>query len=380
MKRILIAPDKFKGSLRGIEVAEAIAAGFRRVFPDAVYDLVPVADGGDGTLDALVSALRGEEIEATVSGPNGKPLRAAYGLMRARALGVVEMARASGLALMPVGTNDPMTATSRGTGELIADAISSGARRVIVAIGGSATNDAGAGALRALGARFLDANSEELPPGGAALERLRFIDDGDLQARLKDVTIEIACDVKNPLVGPNGASAIYGPQKGASPAEVVELDAALTQFAVVAAKTTGVDVRDVPGAGAAGGFGGGFLALAGAQLRPGAELVLDALDFSRHLDAADLVVTGEGRLDKQTLSGKAPFAVAQAARARRIPTVAIAGSISLSQDEIEAVGLEKAVASAPASMPLDEAMRRARDLVESAAFQLAGSIRDEPLT
>ncbi|MBV8222108.1 MAG: glycerate kinase, partial [Candidatus Eremiobacteraeota bacterium] len=249
---MVIAPDKFKGSLRGIEVARAIEAGFRRVFPDATYDLIPVADGGDGTLDALVTSLHGTEIEETVTGPDGKPVRAAYGLIDAHSLGVVEMARASGLALVAPGTNDAMTSTSRGTGELIAAALKAGARRVIVAIGGSATNDAGVGALRALGARFLDADAEELPPGGAALIRLRHIDTGDLEARLAGVTIEIACDVKNPLVGPNGASAIYGPQKGASPAEVAELDAALTQFAMVAAKTTGVDVRDVPGAGAAG--------------------------------------------------------------------------------------------------------------------------------
>ena len=340
------------------------------MFPDANYELVPVADGGDGTLDAMVSALHGREIEMTVSGPDRNPVRAQYGLLP-EAIAVVEMARASGLALLPPGTNDPMTATSYGTGELIAAAIKAGGKRLIVAIGGSATNDAGTGALRALGTRFLDTDSEELPPGGAALIRLRHIDTGDSDARLAGTTIEIACDVTNPLVGRNGASAVYGPQKGASPADVAELDAALTQFAIVAAKTTGVDVRDVPGAGAAGGFGGGFLALAGAHLRPGAELVLDVLDFQRHLEGADLVVTGEGRLDRQTLSGKAPYAVAQAARARGIPVVALAGSIALSEDELESAGIEKAVAIAPATMPLDQAMRRARELIECAAFQLA---------
>ncbi|MBV8170756.1 MAG: glycerate kinase [Candidatus Eremiobacteraeota bacterium] len=372
---MVIAPDKFKGSLRGIEVARAIEAGFRHAFPDAAYDLVPVADGGDGTLDALVSALHGREISATVTGPDGNPVDAAFGLIESQGLGVVEMARASGLALLRAGTNDPMTATSRGTGELIAAALKGGARRIIVAIGGSATNDAGAGALRALGARFVDANIEELPPGGAALIRLRHIDDGDLQARLAGATIEIACDVTNPLIGPNGASAIYGPQKGASPQEVVELDAALAQFAEIARKTTGVDVRSVPGAGAAGGFGGGFLALAGAQLRPGAELVLDVLDFAQHLSGAGLVVTGEGRLDKQTLSGKAPYAVARAAQARGIPAVAIAGSIALTEDELESAGISKAVATAPASMRIEEAMRRAYELTQEAARRLAETLR-----
>jgi glycerate 2-kinase len=344
------------------------------VFPDASLDLLPVADGGDGTLDALVSSLGGREITLEVSGPDGAALRAAFGLMGDGTTAVVELARASGLALLPPGTNDPLTATTYGTGQLIAAALDAGARRVIVAIGGSATNDAGTGALRALGARFLDENAEELPRGGAALARLRHIDTGDLEARLAETTIEIACDVTNPLVGPNGASAIYGPQKGATPDEVRELDAALKQFAVVAAATTGADVSDVPGAGAAGGFGGGFLALAGARLRPGAELVLDVLDFQRHLEGADLVVTGEGRLDKQTLSGKAPYAVAQAAHARGIPVIALAGSIALSEDEVESAGIEKAVAIAPATMPVDEAMRRARELIESAAFQLAGSL------
>ena len=347
------------------------------MFPDATYDLIPVADGGDGTLDALVTSLHGTEIEETVTGPDGKPVRAAYGLIDAHSLGVVEMARASGLALVAPGTNDAMTSTSRGTGELIAAALKAGARRVIVAIGGSATNDAGVGALRALGARFLDADAEELPPGGAALIRLRHIDTGDLEARLAGVTIEIACDVKNPLVGPNGASAIYGPQKGASPAEVAELDAALTQFAMVAAKTTGVDVRDVPGAGAAGGFGGGFLALAGAQLRPGADLVFDVLHFADHLTGADLVVTGEGRLDKQTLSGKAPYAVAQAARARGIPVVAIAGTVTTTPDELEEMGIREAVAIEPQGMSIQESMRHAASLTEDAAFNLAKRLRED---
>jgi glycerate 2-kinase len=360
---------------------------------------VPVADGGDGTLDAMVAALHGREITLTVSGPDGKPVQAPYGLMQSRApevqsralerghmqsrpleagfdtIAVVEMARASGLALLPAGTNDPMTATSYGTGQLISAALQAGARRVIVAIGGSATNDAGTGALRALGARFLDANAEELPPGGAALARLRHIDTGDLDARLKGSSIEIACDVTNPLLGANGASAIYGPQKGASPAQVRELDAALAQFAAVAAKTTGADVRDVPGAGAAGGFGGGFLALAGARLRPGAQLVFEVIDFNHRLEGADLVVAGEGRLDKQTLSGKAPFAVAQAARQRGIPVVAVAGTVSVRADELEAMGIAKAVAIAPPGMRESEAMERAAELTERAAYELGGFIR-----
>jgi glycerate kinase len=225
-----------------------------------------------------------------------------------------------------------------------------------------------------LGARFLDASRHELPPGGAALARLNRVDASALDARLHGVTIEIASDVTNPLCGPNGASAIYGPQKGASPDDVRELDAALAQFASVASELTGRDIRNVPGAGAAGGFGGGFLALAGAQLRPGADLVLDVLDFSKRLEGADLVVTGEGRIDKQTLSGKAPYAVAHMAHAKGIPVVAVAGSVALSADDLEMMGIQSAVGIAPPDMPVEEAMRRAAELTEAASQELAASL------
>ena len=348
--------------------------GFRRVFPDATYRLVPVADGGDGTLEALVDALHGRAIDVEVTGPDGRRLRAAYGLLGDGKTAIVEMARASGLALMPAGTNDPMTATSKGTGELIAAALDAGARRILVAIGGSATNDAGTGALAALGARFLDASGNELPPGGAALSGLSRIETRELDERLNGVTLEIASDVRNPLCGPNGASAVYGPQKGASPEDVRQLDAALAHFADVAAQTTGADMRQIPGAGAAGGFGGGFLALAHAVLRPGAELVLDVVDFQRQLEGADLVVTGEGRLDRQTLNGKAPYAVAAAARAQHIPVVAIAGAVDLPESELEASGIRKVIAAAPPGMPEDLAMGHAAELTERAAAGLASLI------
>jgi len=376
IRTIVIAPDKFKGSLSAAQAASAIAAGFRRAFPHATYRLVPVADGGDGTLDALVAALHGRTIDMAAIGPDGRPVLAAYGLLGADSkIAVVEMARASGQALVRPGTNDPRTATSRGTGELIAAALDAGAKRVIVAIGGSATNDAGTGALAALGARFLDAAGDELPPGGAALSRLARIETRLLDERLADVRLDIANDVRNPLCGPNGASAIYGPQKGASPADVRELDAALAHFADVARATTGADVRDVPGAGAAGGFGGGFLALARATLRPGAELVLEVLDFDRRLHNADLVVTGEGRLDRQTLSGKAPYAVARAAHAKGIPVVAVAGAVDLPASELERMGIARAVAASPPSVKAEEALQRAAELVERAASDLSMSLK-----
>lgn len=369
--RIVVAPDKFKGSLSARAAAQAIVTGLRRVFPHADCNAVPVADGGDGTAQTLVDSLGGTLVERTVSGPDGKPVRAAYGLLGGGRVAVVELAQASGLALLGSDRNDPKTATTQGTGELLAAAIAAGAQRIILGIGGSATNDAGTGALAALGAKFLDAHGQPLATGGAALAQLASIDTAQLDQRLRGVSIEIASDVKNPLCGPNGASAVYGPQKGASPRDVELLDAALRNFAAVAARSTGVDVRDVPGAGAAGGVGGGFLALAHAVLRPGAQLVLEVLDFDRHLDGAALVITGEGRLDRQTLSGKAPQAVAQAAQRRNIPALAIAGSLDCPLAELAESGIMSAVSIVPGPMAAEEAMARAAELLADAAERLA---------
>jgi glycerate kinase len=372
--KIVVAPDKFKGSLSAREVGEAIKRGLVRVWPRSEVDVTPVADGGDGTAQALVDALGGRWLERDVRGPDGRVVRAAFALLSDGSTAVVELAKASGLALIVAGQNDPRTATTYGTGELIAAAIDAGGRRVLVAIGGSATNDAGAGALTALGARFLDERGDPLPEGGAALARLASIDLVALESRLRGVTIEIACDVDNPLVGPGGASAVYGPQKGASPDVVSELDAALSRFSAVAADSNGANVRDVPGAGAAGGFGGGFLALAGARLVPGAVLVLDIIGFGRRLDGASLVVTGEGKLDRQTLAGKAPYAVAQAAKKRGIPVVAIAGSFDLRGDDFERMGLDAATSIVPGPLSVEEAMLRAEELTADAAERLARAI------
>ena len=242
--RIVVAPDKFKGSLTAREAGEAIKRGLMRVWPRADIQVIPIADGGDGTAQALVDATGGRFVERDVTGPDGRKVRASFGLLGDGTTAVVELAKASGLALLAAGKNDPRTATTYGTGELIGAALDTGARRVVLAIGGSATNDAGAGALSALGARFLDSRGTELPPGGSALAKLDSIDVSGLQSRLRGASIEIASDVNNPLVGPNGASAVYGPQKGATPDAVRELDGALRRFADVAKKTTGADVRD----------------------------------------------------------------------------------------------------------------------------------------
>jgi glycerate kinase len=371
--RICIAPDKFKGSLSASEAAQAIARGIARWFPDAALELVPVADGGDGTAQTLVDALGGRMVRVGVCGPDGEPLTATYGAIDT-AMAVVELASASGLALVGAQRNDPLTATTRGTGELLDAAIGAGARRIILAIGGSATNDAGTGALRALGAQFLDERGQPLPEGGAALAKLARIDLSALEQRLEGVKIEIASDVRNPLCGPTGAAAVYGPQKGASPQDVRILDDALRHFADVVEATVGIDIRDIPGAGAAGGTGGGFLGLGHATLRPGAELILEVVDFGRRLAGATLVITGEGRIDHQTLAGKAPYAVAQAAKARGIPVLALAGSVECTPPELEAAGIDAAYSLVPGPMTVEEAMRRGPALLAALAETIARTL------
>ncbi len=335
---------------------------------------MPVADGGEGTAETLTSALDGRMMSKRVCGPDGVEVEANFGLSAQAGIAVVELAQASGLALLAAGRNDPMTATTFGTGQLIAEALDAGARRIIVAIGGSATTDAGTGALSALGARFLDDSGRPLPPGGGSLRALADIDVTRLEERLHGIAIEVASDVTNPLCGPRGAAAVYGPQKDASPHQVQLLDDALRRFADVAARKTGADVRDVPGAGAAGGMGAGFLSLAHATLRPGAQLVLEVLDFDRHLEGVTLVVTGEGRLDRQTFCGKAPHAVAQAASAAGIPVVALAGSVDCPPTELAQHGIGTAISLVPGPLSLEEATAQAGQLLSDAAERLARAL------
>ncbi len=371
--RIVVAPDKFKGSLTAREAGSAMARGLARAFPGAIIDVVPVADGGDGTAQALVDALGGKFVEATVHGPDWQPVGAAYGaLPEGRA--VIELARASGLALMPSGRNDALRATTYGTGQLIAAAIAAGNTRVILAIGGSATTDGGSGALAALGARFLDAGGTEIQRGGEALAELQTVDTRALDERLKGVEIVIASDVDNPLCGRRGTAAIFAPQKGASPADVSTLERAMSHYADVIERHAGAKMRDVPGAGAAGGVGFGFVALAGARLQPGAELVLDAVGFSNRLAGADLVVTGEGRIDRQTLAGKAPYAVARAAAKRHIPAVAVAGSIDCAATDLAELGFASAMSIVRSPITLEDAIASAAPLTEDAAERLGRAI------
>jgi len=324
--RVVVAPNAFKGSLTASQAADAIALGVREVFPEAEVFEVPVADGGDGTVEALVSAHHGAYASAQVEGPLGDPVKAAYGLIEAGRTGVVELATASGLTLIPTERRDPRNTSTYGFGQLLNAVRHAGAHQIIAGIGGSATNDGGAGMAQALGYRLLDAAGVELPRGGAALARLEKIDPSGLDPGWHSVKVMVASDVTNPLIGPLGASAVYGPQKGADDPMVIELDGALATLAAVIERDLGKKVADVPGAGAAGGAGAGLLAFLDAQLVPGAPLIVTASGFDQKLQGADLVITGEGRVDAQSAYGKAPGEVAKRAQAARIPVLLIAGS------------------------------------------------------
>lgn len=365
--RILVAPDSFKGSVSAPEAAEAIARGIRAVFPAAEVVKLPIADGGEGTVDALVTATGGRTEARTVSGPLGEPVRARWGVLGDGATAVIEAAAASGLTLVPPARRDPRVTTTRGTGELVRAALDAGLRRIVLGIGGSATNDGGAGLARALGARLLDADGRDLPEGGAALARLARIDLSGLEPRLAGVELLVACDVDNPLTGPRGASAVFGPQKGATPEAVRALDAALARYAEVARAATGRDVADRPGAGAAGGLGAGLLLFTPARLVPGVELVLEATGFDRLLERAALVFTGEGRTDRQTAMGKAPAGVAAAARRRGVPVICLSGALGEGAEEVLALGVDALLAIAPGPLTLEESMARAPALLEAAA-------------
>lgn len=340
MPRVLIASDKFKGSLTAAEVAAAVGAGVRRARPDVQVDSVPVADGGDGTLAAALAA-GFELVPVAATGPTGLPVKSGYA--RRGDVAVVELADVSGLVRLPSGPA-PLTAGTLGTGEVVAAAVADGCRRIVIGIGGSASTDGGAGLLQGLGARLLDEASAPIGTGGVALATLSTLDLTELRARTEDIDFVVACDVDNPLTGPFGAAATYGPQKGAGPGQVLQLDDALTHWADVVAATTGTDLREVAGAGAAGGVGFAALALLGAELRPGIDLVLDLVGFAARLDGVDLVVTGEGALDEQTLHGKAPAGVAAVAAAAGIPVVAVCGVNTLDASRLRAAGIAAAYA------------------------------------
>ena len=370
MPTVLIASDKFKGSLTAAQVAAAVSAGIGRV-SDATLVTVPVADGGDGTVDAAVSA-GFERVPVTASGPTGEPVETAYA--RRGETAVVEMADVSGLWRLPGGHKEPMTATSRGLGEVIAAALDAGCTEVVLGIGGSASTDGGAGMVAALGARLLDAAGDDLPDGGAALADLARLNLGALRSRMESITVTVASDVDNPLLGERGAAAVYGPQKGASPDQVAELDAALAHWADVVEEVTGRVDRNHPGAGAAGGVGFGAVAVLGAGVRSGIDLLLDLVGFDAALEGLtpdDLVVTGEGSLDEQTLHGKAPAGVAAAAMARGVPVVAVCGRTTLDAKRLRAAGIHAAYALTDIESDPQRCFDEAASLLEQLGERLA---------
>lgn len=370
--RVIIAPDSFKECASAAAVSHALATGWRRVFPDADLVCVPMADGGEGTVEALVAATGGSMAVAHgVAGPLGERLDAAYGILGDDATAVIEMATASGLPLVPPERRDPRLATTFGTGEMMRDALDRGLRRIIVGIGGSATNDGGAGMAQALGFALLDEHGDALPRGGAALARLARIGTSARHPGLDACEILVACDVTNPLCGPQGASFVYGPQKGASEEVVRELDSALRHYANVIEHQLNRSVADIPGAGAAGGLGAGLLAFARAALRPGVELVAEACGLDEKMAGADLVITGEGRLDGQTVHGKTPVGVARVAKRLGIPVVAVAGSLGAGYPGVYNEGIDAVFSICPSPISLAEAIARAEDLLTNTAENIA---------
>ena len=372
---IVIAPDSYKESLTALEVATQIEAGFREVFPEAQYRKLPMADGGEGTVAALVAATGGRLLAAQVTGPLGAPVQAFFGMTGDGKTAIVEMAAASGLVLVPPGLRNPLKTTSFGTGELIKAALDAGADHLIIGIGGSATNDGGAGMLQALGVRLLNGSGAEIGFGGGSLAFLERIDASGLDSRLKTCRVEAACDVDNPLTGPKGASAVFGPQKGATPEMVVILDENLARYAALIARDLGVQVDRAAGAGAAGGMGAALLAFFGAELRPGIEIVVEAAGLEALVRDADLVITGEGRIDSQTIHGKTPIGVARLAKRYGKPVLAIAGCLSSDAGVVQDHGIDAvfSVLSQPGSV--EQALRDAANNVRSASRNIAALLK-----
>lgn len=360
--RVVVAPDSFKESLSAADVAAAMGEGIRLAAPDAEVVLVPMADGGEGSLDAVLAATGGERRHAVVSNANGQPCRAAWGWL-GDGTAFIEMAEAAGLERIPRAERRPLEATTYGVGQLVTAALDAGARRIVLGLGGSATTDGGAGLFQALGAHLLDAEGGELPSGGAALSRLAGIDISRLDSRLADVQFEIAVDVDNPLCGERGAAAIFGPQKGASPGQVLLLDRALAHFADVCVRVSGRDESRTPGTGAAGGLGFVIKTFFQAEFRPGVELISELTGLDDALEGADLAFTGEGRMDRQTLLGKTPAGVARHAAGKGVPVIALAGSLGEGYEALYGAGVTAAFSAVSGPMTLEDACGDARRLL-----------------
>ncbi|WBM71478.1 glycerate kinase [Buttiauxella sp. WJP83] len=372
--KIIIAPDSYKESLSALEVATQIEAGFREVFPNACYVKLPVADGGEGTVDAMVAATDGDIIEVEVTGPLGEPVQAFYGISGDKQQAFIEMAAASGLEQVPPELRNPLKTTSWGTGELIRYALDSGVKSILIGIGGSATNDGGIGMVQALGARLLDSDGEALGLGGGEVARLASIDISGLDARLKTCRIDVACDVDTVLTGKEGASAVFGPQKGATPEMVNELDRALEHYAKMIARDLNINVLELSGGGAAGGMGAALYAFCGAELRPGIEIITRALKLDELVRDADLVITGEGRIDSQSIHGKVPIGVAKVAKRYNIPVIGIAGSLTPDVGVVHEHGLDAVFSVLHRICTLEEALENAGDNLRMASRNIAATI------
>lgn len=374
-KKVVIAPDSFKESLTALEVAEAVETGFKKVFPNWEYVKVPMADGGEGTVQSLVDATDGFIKEVEVLDPLGRKIEASYGISGDGKQAIIEMATASGLELLKQSERDVMQATSWGLGDLICSALDEGVERILIGIGGSATNDAGAGMIQRLGGKLLDAEGKQIPYGGVALSKLQTIDLLELDARLSDIEIEVACDVNNPLTGPGGASYIYGPQKGADEEQIKELDQNLKHFAEIIRKDLDIDIEKEPGAGAAGGVGGALLAFLGAELRSGGELITEWLALEDIIKDVDLVITGEGGINHQTVYGKTPVIVSKLAKKYQIPVIALAGSISEGYEKVYEHGIDVIFSVLSEVTDLKEALKTAPQNVERTAENIARTLK-----
>ncbi|HDI3202827.1 TPA: glycerate kinase [Vibrio cholerae] len=369
--KVVIAPDSFKESLTAKQVCDAIQAGLARVWHDAKFVAIPVADGGEGTVQSLVDATQGRLVEVKVMGPQGKRVEAFYGMLGDNQTAVIEMAAASGLHHVPLVQRDPKLTTSFGTGELIRHALDQGVTKLIIGLGGSATNDGGVGMLAALGARFTNADGDPIQLTGGGLRELTHIDLQDFDPRLQNCDILVACDVNNPLCGDKGASAVFGPQKGATPEDVQLLDGALRQFGLLTEKVTGKMVLESAGAGAAGGMGAALLAYTQARLRPGIEIVLETVQLAHQVSDADLVITGEGRIDSQTVHGKTPMGVAKVAKRFDVPVLALCGCTGDNYQAVYQCGIDAVFAAVPRAMLLEDALKESdfnlADLAENVA-------------
>lgn len=368
--KIVIAPNAFKGSLTATQAAECMGRGLRRALPDCELIMVPVADGGDGTVFTVVAATGGRQVDCQAHDPLGRPILSTLGMTGDGQTAVIEMALASGLALLKKEEQNPLLTGTAGTGELISAALDLGARKILIGIGGSATNDGGIGMAHALGARFSDARGNQLDGIGGALEQIAHIDLSGLDVRLSQVDIEVACDVDNPLFGAHGAAHVYAPQKGATPEITEQLDNGLRRLAEVIHSDLNLDISTLPGGGAAGGLGAGLVAFLGAKLRPGAELVLRVCSLTERMKDCDLVITGEGRLDGQTVSGKAPAAVAQAARSRGVPVIAISGCLGDNVEKVLDAGINAYFSALEESMAEADLLLRGAGMLERCAEQV----------